>query len=111
MMEILASPTFVGLLQAAGIGVLVMLAALGQWLGKRKENAAVAPSKDIMIPSVTVADRQALEHMAETLRDAEHAMRGHRDHDMAMLYELKAIKDSNARMESLLGRMLDRLPK
>ena len=108
MMDLLASPTFVGLLQAAGIGVLVMLAALGQWLGKRRENA-VAPPKDIMIPSVAVADRVAIENMAETLREAEHTMRGNRDNDVAMLYELKAIRESNARMESLLGRMLDRM--
>lgn len=110
MMEMLASPTFTGLLQAAGIGFLVLLAAVGQWLGKRKETA-VPPSQDVIVPQVTIADRQSLERMAETLRDAEHAMRGNRDHEMAMLYELKAIKESNSRMESLLGRMLDRLAK
>lgn len=108
MTDLLTSPTFVGLLQAAGVGLLVMLAGFGQWFGKRKD-AGPTESKDVMIPAVAVADRVALERMADTLREANQAVREHREHDTEMLYELRAIKESNARIESLLGRMLDQM--
>ena len=108
MTELLSSSTFIGLLQAAGVGFLVVLAGVSQRFGKRKETAQPV-TQDVMIPSVTVADRVALERLADTLRDSNRVVRDHREHDTEILYMLMSIKESNARMESLLGRMLDRI--
>lgn len=51
----------------------------------------------------------AIERMADTLREANRVARDHREHDTAMLYELKAAKDSLNRIESMLGRILDQM--
>lgn len=107
MMELLTSPTFVAMIQAAGVGLLVILAAVSQRFGHKKESTP-PPSTDVMIPSVTVADRVAIEKMADTLRDAERAARHHREHDTEMLYELKMMNSTLGRIEGMIGRMMDR---
>ncbi len=123
MKELLTSPTFVALIQGAGVGLLVILAAISQRFGHKKESTP-PPSTDVVIPSVTVADRVALENMADSLRAAERAARDHREHDTEILYTLVSIKESNQRLEGLLAankdcnqkmanlleRLVDRLP-
>lgn len=106
MMELLTSPTFVALIQAAGVGVLVVLAAVSQRFGTRKE-AIPPPTKDVIVPSVTVADRVALEHLADTLRDSNRIAQNHREHDTEILYTLVSIKESHARIEVLLNSIKD----
>jgi hypothetical protein len=93
-----SSPNTIAILQFLGIGFLGMVASFGQWFGKRKESTPPA-SKDIIVPSVTVADRVALEHLAKTLRDSNHIAQAHREHDTEILYTLVSIKESNARIE------------
>jgi hypothetical protein len=106
MKELLTSQVFVGLLQAAGVGALFLLAALGQRIGFRKETTP-PPSKDVIVPSVTVADRVALEHLADTLRDSNRIAQTHREHDTEILYTLVAIKENGQRIENILQRLLD----
>jgi ABC-type proline/glycine betaine transport system substrate-binding protein len=100
------SPNTIAFLQFIGLGFLGMVAAFGQWFGKRKESAK-AQSKDVVVPSLAIADTQAITHMADTLREATRVARDHREHDTEILYTLVAIKESNQRIESILGRMLD----
>ncbi|KFG68721.1 hypothetical protein [Microvirga sp. BSC39] len=102
------SPNTIAFLQFLGIGFLGMVAAFGQWFGKRKETTPPA-TKDVIVPSVTVADRVALEHLADTLRDATRVAKEHREHDTELLYTLIAIRESHTRIESMLGRILDRM--
>jgi len=108
MTELLTSPTFVALIQAAGVGLLVILAAVSQRFGNRREKEAPA-SKDVVVPSLAIADTQAITHMADTLREANRVARDHREHDTEILYELKALRESHQRIESMLGRMLDQM--
>lgn len=103
-----SSPNTVGFLQFLGLGFLGVVAAFGQWFGRKKESAPPS-SKDVIVPSLAIADTQAITGMAETLREANRVARNHREHDEAILYTLIAIKDSHQRIESLLGRVLDRL--
>ena len=100
------SPNTIAFLQFLGIGFLGVVAAFGQWFGKRKESAPPA-SKDVVVPSVAIADRVALENMADTLRDANRAVRDHREHDTEILYTLVSIKESHARIEVLLNSIKD----
>lgn len=102
------SPNTIAFLQFLGLGFLGVVAAFGQWFGKRKESASPA-TKDVLVPSRTIADNAAITSMAETLRDANRVARDHREHDEAILYTLIAIKESHQRIESLLGRMLDHM--
>jgi len=102
------SPNTIAFLQFLGLGFLGVVAAFGQWFGRRKESAP-APSKDVVVPSLAIADNAAITHMADTLREANRVARDHREHDTEILYELKAIKESHQRIESLLGRMLDQM--
>ncbi|HZH10526.1 MAG TPA: hypothetical protein VEZ24_09155 [Microvirga sp.] len=102
----LTSPNTVAFLQFLGLGLLGVLAAFGQWFGKRKESSP-AGSKDVVVPSLAIADNAAITHLAETLREANRVAQTHREHDTEMLYELKAIKESLHRLESMMGRGLD----
>ncbi len=102
------SPNTIAFLQFLGVGILGLLAAFGQWFGKRKENAP-PQSKDVVVPSLAIADTHAITHMADTLRDATRVARDHREHDTEILYELKALRESHQRIESMLGRMLDQM--
>ncbi|MDG2570820.1 hypothetical protein P7L87_25040 [Vibrio parahaemolyticus] len=104
------SPNTVAFLQFIGLGFLGVVAAFGQWFGRRKGTAPPA-SKDVLVPSLTIADNQVIAEATSTLRDANRIARDHREHDEAILYTLIAIKDSHQRIESLLGRMIDRLPR
>ena len=101
------SPQVVAFANFLGIGFLGLLAMAGKWLGMRKENAPPV-TRDVAIDSVTIADRRALEGLTETLRTSNEVARNHREHDTAMLYELRAIRESNNRIESQMGRILDR---
>lgn len=127
------SPQVITFVNFLGLGFLGLLAAAGQWFGRRKETAAPI-TKDVAIDSVTIADRVALENLASQLRRSNDAMRVHRDHDRAMLDELKEINEQsaltarllkehdmalmselremnrcNARIENNLGRVIDRM--
>src|SRR5687768_12966779 len=101
-----SSPNTVAFLQFLGVGLLGILAAFGQWFGKRKESTP-PPSKDVVVPSLTIADSAAITHMADTLRDANRVARDHREHDTEILYTLVAIKENGQRIEHLLQLMLD----
>jgi len=102
------SPNTVILINLLGIGFLGVLSAFGQWYGKRKENAVTANSKDVAVPSVAIADRVALENMADTLRDANRVASRHREHDVEMLYELRMMNATLGRIEGMMGRMMER---
>lgn len=103
----LTSPQMINFATFLGLGFLGILAAFGQWLGKRKENAPPA-SKDVVIDHAVLADRVAMERMTDTLRQSNEIARNHREHDTAMLYELRDLNRSLARVESLLGKFYDR---
>ena len=92
MMDLLSSPTFVALIQAAGVGLLVLLAAVSQRFGTRKETAPPT-SKDVVVQSLTVADTDAITHWAKTLRESNRLIRDRADFEREMLYETKRQND------------------
>lgn len=92
MTELLTSPTFVALIQAAGVGLLVILAAVSQRFGTRKE-AAPPTSKDVVVQSLTVADTQAITEWASTLRESNRLVRERGELDRELLYEMKRQND------------------
>lgn len=87
------------------LGFIVAAAAYFRGLFK----SAPPPPKDVVVPSLTVADNAAISNMADTLREANRMARDYREHDTEMLYELKAIKESLHRLESMMGRGLDHM--
>lgn len=91
------------------LSILAFLAATMAWLRGMFKNLP-EKSKDVVVPTLTVADNAVIADAAATLREANRVVREHREHDTEILYELKAIKESLHRQESLLGRMLDRRP-
>lgn len=105
----LTSPNTIAFLQFVGLGFLGIVAAFGQWFGRRKENALPSPSKDVVIPSLAIADNAAITQMAETLREANRVARDYREHDADMLHELKSIKESHNRIEGVLSLILSKL--
>jgi hypothetical protein len=86
MMELLSSPTFVALIQAAGVGLLVILAAVSQRYGTRKESAPPT-SKDVVVQSLTIADNAAISRLAETLHEANRLIRDRSEFERNMLFE------------------------
>jgi len=90
------------------LSILAFLAATWAWLRGMFKNLP-EKGKDVVVPSVTAADGAAIERMTDTLREANRVAREHREHDTEMLYTLIAIKESNQRIEHLLGRMLDQM--
>lgn len=102
------SPNTVAFLQFIGLGFLGVVAAFGQWFGRRKETAP-PPSKDVYVPALSIADNQVIADATATLKDANRIARDHREHDWEILAELRSIKESHGRIESMLGRILDRM--
>lgn len=96
------SPQFVNLLSGAGVGFIVLLAAFGQYWGKRRESAAAPPSKDVIIPSLAIADRVSIEGLAEALRRLVEMLSRNREHDQSLLYELREINSHAANTARLL---------
>lgn len=92
---------------AMSIGVF-LVAAWAYLRGLFK--TAPPPAKDVVVPSLTIADNAVIKEATATLREANRLSEAHRAHDADIYHTLVAIKDSHGRIESLLGRMLDRLP-
>jgi hypothetical protein len=88
MTELLTSPTFVALIQAAGVGLLVILAAVSQRFGHRKETAQPA-SKDVYVPALSIADNQVIADATGTLKEANHHIRDRNNLDREMLFQMK----------------------
>jgi hypothetical protein len=86
MTELLTSPTFVALIQAAGVGLLVVLAAVSQRFGHRKETSAPT-SKDVVVQGLTVADTQAITEWAKTLQHTNQLIKERAEFERKMLAE------------------------
>lgn len=52
-----------------------------------------APTKDVIVPSMNIADSRAILDLADTLRDSGRNNREHNDCLRAMIFELRRIND------------------
>jgi len=82
----LTSPNTVAFLQFLGLGLLGVLAAFGQWFGKRKESDPPA-SKDVVVPSLTVADTEAITQWSKTLQQTNILLKDRSEFERKMLFE------------------------
>lgn len=82
------SPNTIAFLQFLGLGFLGVVAAFGQWFGKRKESAPQA-SKDVLVPALSIADNDVIARATATLREANEHMRDRNNLDREMLFHMK----------------------
>jgi hypothetical protein len=82
------SPNTIAFLQFIGLGFLCVVAAFGQWFGRRKESAPPA-SKDVFIPSLSIADNQVIADATGTLKEANLHIRDRKNLDREMLFHMK----------------------
>jgi hypothetical protein len=82
----LTSPNALPIISLIGTGLLGLLAAAGQWYGKRKE-LAPPTSKDVVVQSLTIADNATIGRLAETLKESNHLIRDRSEFERKMLFE------------------------
>ncbi|WP_457091419.1 hypothetical protein [Microvirga sp. P5_D2] len=82
------SPNTVAFLQFLGLGFLGIVAAFGHWFGKRRD-APPPSSKDVFIPSLSIADNQVIADATGTLKEANQHMRDRNNLDREMLFHMK----------------------
>jgi hypothetical protein len=83
-----SSPNTIAFLQFLGIGFLGMVAAFGQWFGKRKETTPPV-SKDVMVPSITIADNAVIADAVTTLKESNRHISERNNLDREMLFHMK----------------------
>ena len=81
-----SSPNVIALANFLGIGLLAILAAFSHWFGKRKE---AAPSKDVIVPALSIADNAVIADATTTLKEANHHIRDRNNLDREMLFHMK----------------------
>jgi hypothetical protein len=83
---IFSSPNALPILSSIGTGFLLLLAAIGQAWGKRKELAPPS-SKDVIVQSLTVADTQAITEWSKTLQQTNILLKDRSEFERKMLFE------------------------
>ena len=96
-------PAFLPLVNLIGMGILGVLAFFGQWYGKKKESATTS-DRDVVVPSLTIADNSAILGMAETLRESSRIIRDRHDFERDMLSESRRANDLLEEIKYILGR-------